>query len=226
MKRAHPPRTPDSRIRRQSAPLPSITGSADDALPSAAPLPSALEPLREAARALPRAAGVYLFHGERSGLPLYIGKSVDLAHACCRICAMPGIRACCGNCVVSTMSAPGTRSGPLLLEARLIKEQLPLFNQRLRRRQQLCSLRLVDGVPEVVYASRIDFACEPDSYGLFSGRHPALDHLRELADAQRLCLHLLGLEPLVVRARRELLRSASSSPAAAALSGAHWYLAC
>ena len=33
--------------------------------------------------------------------------------------------------------------GALLLEARLIKEQSPLFNQRLRRTRRLYSLRLV-----------------------------------------------------------------------------------
>lgn len=32
--------------------------------------------------------------------------------------------------------------GALLLEARLIKEQQPLFNKRLRRNRQLCSLQL------------------------------------------------------------------------------------
>ncbi|AOZ04392.1 endonuclease (plasmid) [Cupriavidus sp. USMAHM13] len=181
--------------------MPSIVGPEDDALPSAAPLPSVLEPLREAARALPRAAGVYLFHGERGGLPLYIGKSVDL-----RARVLSHLRNARETRMLRQLrridhERTGGEIGALLLEARLIKEQLPLFNQRLRRQQQLCSLRLVDGVPEVVYASRIDFACEPDLYGLFAGRHAALDHLRELADAQRLCLHLLGLEPPVARGR-------------------------
>ncbi|VEA77489.1 Excinuclease cho (excinuclease ABC alternativeC subunit) [Salmonella enterica subsp. arizonae] len=43
--------------------------------------------------------------------------------------------------------------GALLLEARLIKEQQPLFNKRLRRNRQLCSLQLSEQKIEVVSAA-------------------------------------------------------------------------
>ncbi|MBX4365978.1 hypothetical protein K4H01_26550, partial [Mycobacterium tuberculosis] len=36
------------------------------------------------------------------------------------------------------------KQGALLLEARLIKEQQPLFNKRLRRNKQLCAWLLAD----------------------------------------------------------------------------------
>jgi excinuclease Cho len=75
--------------------------------------------------------------------------------------------------------------GALLLEARLIKEQQPLFNKRLRRNRQLCSCRSTK-------ASRrsstrdVDFSHALNLYGLFAikrrtsgaadagGRTPAL----------------------------------------------------
>ncbi len=51
--------------------------------------------------------------------------------------------------------------GALLLEARLIKEQQPLFNKRLRRNRQLCSLQLSEQKIEVVSARSVDFSHEP-----------------------------------------------------------------
>ncbi|MDR3381216.1 excinuclease Cho [Cupriavidus basilensis] len=223
MKRAHSPRLPGSRLHSRSASLSGIVRPTPDAPPSAALLPAGLEPLREVARALPRAPGVYLFHGERGGLPLYIGKSVDL-----RARVLSHLR----NAQEARMlrqlrridhERTGGEIGALLLEARLIKEQLPLFNQRLRRQQQLCSLRLIDGMPEVVYANRIDFAQEPEVYGLFAGRHAALDYLRELADAHRLCLHLLGLEAPAARGRcfRAMLGRCAGACAGAETEAAH-----
>jgi excinuclease Cho len=86
--------------------------------------------------------------------------------------------------------------GALLLEAQWIKQQHPLFNQKLRRNRQLCSLQLVDGVPQVVYSKDLDFATAPELHGLFSSRHAALEALREVADQARLCYGALGLEKL------------------------------
>ncbi len=86
--------------------------------------------------------------------------------------------------------------GALLSEARMIKERQPLFNQKLRRTRQLCSLRLRDGLAEVVYARDIDFAAEVNLYGLFSSRTSAIEGLRELADANRLCYGLVGVEKI------------------------------
>ncbi len=86
--------------------------------------------------------------------------------------------------------------GALLLEAQLVKLRQPVFNQRLRRNRQLCSLRLHDGKPEVVAAAHVDFATTPDLYGLFASRHAALEALRDTADAHHLCWGALGLERL------------------------------
>jgi excinuclease Cho len=84
--------------------------------------------------------------------------------------------------------------GALLLEARLIKEQQPLFNYKLRRSRQMCSLRIEGDKPEVVYSNQVDFSNTPDVYGLYASRHSALEALKSIADEQRLCLSVLGLE--------------------------------
>jgi excinuclease Cho len=84
----------------------------------------------------------------------------------------------------------------LLLEAQMIKAQHPLFNQKLRRNKQLCSLQMAGDVPQVVDAKDIDFATQPDLYGLFASRHAALDALRAIADQNKLCYGPLGLEKL------------------------------
>ncbi|KAE9862453.1 endonuclease, partial [Escherichia coli] len=80
------------------------------------------------------------------------------------------------------------------LEARLIKEQQPLFNKRLRRNRQLCSLQISNGKPQVVYAREVDFSHEPNLYGLFANKRAALQALQALADDLQLCYSLLGLE--------------------------------
>lgn len=86
--------------------------------------------------------------------------------------------------------------GALLLEARLIKEQQPLFNKRLRRNKQLCSWLLESGKPQVVYAREVDFSHQQHLYGLFANRRAALQALQTIADEHRLCYGILGLEPL------------------------------
>ncbi|WP_119156936.1 excinuclease Cho [Caldimonas tepidiphila] len=152
--------------------------------------------LREAAAALPAAPGVYVFHGEEGDLPLYIGKSVNLrARVLSHLRNPDEARMLRQTRRISHVRTAG-EIGALLLEARLIKQQHPLLNQKLRRNRQLCSLRLREGVPEVVYSKDIDFATEPQLYGLYASRHAALEALRALADAQRLCYGVLGLEKL------------------------------
>jgi excinuclease Cho len=88
--------------------------------------------------------------------------------------------------------------GALLLESRLIKEQNPLFNQRLRRVRTLCSIRLKQTgqgvVPEIADSKTVSLGSTPELYGLFSSTHAANSKLKELAQQHLLCLSVLGLE--------------------------------
>lgn len=152
--------------------------------------------LREAIEDAPTGAGVYTFHGEEGDLPLYIGKSINIrARLLSHLRTPDEARMLRQTRRISHIRTAG-EIGALLLEAQMIKAQHPLFNQKLRRNKQLCSLRLTDGVPEVVYSKDIDFATQPDLYGLYASRHAALDALRAIADQHQLCYGPLGLEKL------------------------------
>ncbi len=152
--------------------------------------------LREAIEGAPEGPGVYVFHGEAGDLPLYIGKSVNLRARLLSHLRNPDEARLLRQTRHITCTRTAGEIGALLLEAQWIKQQHPLFNQRLRRNRQLCSLQLVEGLPQVVYSKDVDFATAPALHGLFSSRHAALEALREVADQARLCYGALGLERL------------------------------
>lgn len=152
--------------------------------------------LKDAIANMPAAPGVYIFHGEEGGLPLYIGKSVHLrSRVLSHLRNEEEARLWHQTRRISYQRTAG-EIGALLLEARLIKEQQPLFNQKLRRNRQLCSLRLRHGQLDVVHAKEVNFATEDRLFGLFGSRRSALEALAQLADEHRLCLGALGLERL------------------------------
>ncbi len=152
--------------------------------------------LRAAIEDAPAAAGVYVFHGESGDLPLYIGKSVNIRHRLLSHLRNADEARMLRQTRHITYIRTGGEIGALLLEAQMIKQQHPLFNQKLRRNRQLCSLQLVEGLPQVVYSKDLDFATEPELHGLFPSRHEALNTLRDVADLHRLCYGALGLEKL------------------------------
>lgn len=160
------------------------------------------EHLRSCIADLPAAPGIYIFHGDDAdSMPLYIGKSVNIRQRVMSHLRTPDEQ----RMLSQTRSVTHVRTvgeiGALLLEARLIKERQPLFNQRLRRTRQLCSLQVSNGDINVVYARDLNFALEPHLFGLFSSPHAALNAVRELADAQQLCYGALGLERLAAGRR-------------------------
>lgn len=152
--------------------------------------------LRDAVADMPDAPGVYTFHGAEGDLPLYIGKSIRLrSRVLAHLRTAAEARMLRQTQRISHIRTTG-EIGALLLEAQLIKQHQPLFNQKLRRQRQLCSLRVRGAAVEVVYSKDINFATETDLYGLYISRHRALAALRQLADDQRLCYGALGLEKL------------------------------
>lgn len=153
------------------------------------------EHLREQAAAAPAAPGVYTFHGQAGDLPLYIGKSVNLRARLLSHLRNPDEDRMLRQATAISIDRTAGEIGALLLEAQQIKQQQPLFNQKLRRNKQLCALSLdADGHPEVVHSKDVDFAVTPELYGLYASRHAALQGLRSLADEHKLCYAVLGLE--------------------------------
>lgn len=142
----------------------------------------------------PTGAGVYVFHGETGDLPLYIGKSVNIRARLLSHLRNPEEARMLRQTQHITHVRTAGEIGALLLEAQMIKQQHPLFNQKLRRNRQLCSLQLTGQQPQVVYSKDLDFASAPELHGLFASRHAALDALRSIADQNRLCYGALGLE--------------------------------
>lgn len=100
---------------------------------------------------------VYLFHGESDTMPLYIGKSVNIRSRVLSHLRTPDEAAMLRQSRRISWICTAGEIGALLLEARLIKEQQPLFNKRLRRNRQLCALQLNEKRVDVVYAKEVDF---------------------------------------------------------------------
>ena len=166
-------------------------------LPAALTPPHSIDPALLAA--LPRTSGVYVFKGE-GALPIYIGKSVDI-----RSRVLSHLRAAdeaemIAQCRRVEYIETAGEFGALLLEARLIKQLSPLFNIRLRRVRNLCSIQLSDlsgaVTPEIVTGKDVAVGQTEGLYGLFSSVRAAQSKLRELADQHMLCQGLLGLEKI------------------------------
>ncbi len=151
---------------------------------------------------LPDTPGVYIFYGA-SPLPLYVGKSVKL-----RSRVMSHFQAASRNAREMRIAQEIHRIewietagelGALLLEARLVKEQQPVYNRQLRREGDLCAWRLEVNPrsrPLLTLVRGSDLAPEHFGamYGPYRSRNQAQNHLRELAEAANLCLQALGLE--------------------------------
>ncbi len=149
--------------------------------------------------ALPRGPGVYIFKGE-GRLPLYIGKSVDIRSRVLAHLRAEDEAAMLAQARRVDFIETAGEIGALLLEARLIKAQSPLFNIRLRRLRQLCVIALkpqaVGLQAQIVSGRDVALGRVDGLYGLFSSVHSAQAKLRELADLHGLCLGLLGLEKI------------------------------
>lgn len=146
---------------------------------------------------MPDLPGVYTFHAGADRLPLYIGKSVRLRTRVRSHLRNPAEAAMLRQATHITFIRTAGDIGAQLLEAQRIKQLQPLYNHKLRRIRQLCSIVLLpSGLPHVVYSKDIDFANPGlvQLHGLFSSRHAAIETLNRLADEHGLCSGLLGLE--------------------------------
>jgi DNA polymerase-3 subunit epsilon len=162
-------------------------------------LPSQIDP--SVIHELPESPGVYLFYGEND-LPLYIGKSVNIRQR-----VLSHFSADHRHNKEMTLSQQllridwietGGELGALLTEAKLIKQLLPVHNQRLRRKNALCAWQLQSQgehlLPKLVWADALDFGSQDNLYGLYHSLRDAQKALRNLAEQHQLCLSVLGLE--------------------------------
>ena len=151
---------------------------------------------------IPDSPGVYIFYG-KNDLPLYIGKSVTLrsrvmSHFSNDHASFGDMRIAQEVERVEWTETAG-ELGALLLESRLIKEQQPIHNKRLRRSRTLFSLAVADGpgkIPLVNIVAEEDIRPEvfEHLHGLFHSKKKTVDALREIIRRNRLCPRLVGLE--------------------------------
>lgn len=152
--------------------------------------------LRAQATNAPQVPGVYTFHGFGNTYPLYIGKSVNIrARLLSHLRNAQEVRLLKQTKHISYIATAGEVSA-LLLEAQMIKQQQPLFNRRLRKTRDTCSYIHNETGLHIQYTDKISYENTSNIYGLFKNQRAAKDRLRLLADEHRLCLSVLGFEPV------------------------------
>lgn len=158
--------------------------------------------LRTDVHQLPDCPGVYVFYGESSSLPLYIGKSITLRQR-----------------VLSHFQADHTHSkefaitqqvvnieviptageiSALLLESALVKEKMPLYNRKLRRCKKVAGFRQdkINGYTELRIAFELvdEDADSSTLHGAFRSQTAAKQALLQLIKAHKLCPRRCGIE--------------------------------
>lgn len=154
------------------------------------------EHLRHTLESLPSSPGVYIFYGSDQTFPLYIGKSINIrSRIQSHFRTQSEAKLLHMTTRIECHQTIG-EIGALLLESQLIKNQSPLFNKRLRIARKLCSLRITDKTTQFVFSNETNFTHAQDLFGLFKTKHAAIEQIRDLADQERLCYGVLGLEKL------------------------------
>jgi DNA polymerase-3 subunit epsilon len=151
---------------------------------------------------LPESHGVYLFYGDNDA-PLYIGKSSNIRRSA--LAHFAADRKHHRDALIAEqirrvewIETAGDL-GAQLTESRLLKKLHPVHNPPRKGDHELCSWKLEPAenggmTVRLVYARELDFGAEAGLYGLFPAKKKAVDALREIAAAHRLCLIQLGLE--------------------------------
>jgi DNA polymerase-3 subunit epsilon len=146
---------------------------------------------------IPESPGVYLFYGEND-TPLYVGKSVAMRSRVLQHFSgdvhSPREAQIAREIRRVEWRRTGGELGALLLEARLVKELLPVFNRQLRRASELCGFLLDSKKLNLIKKEEINPETLPLLCGVFRSKRAALEALRGLADEHRLCLRTLGFE--------------------------------
>ncbi len=151
--------------------------------------------------AFPDSPGIYLFYSTHSSLPIYIGKSIHLRQ---RILSHfqsdhqnpKEFKMAQQIERVEIMPTAGELSA-LLLESALIKEKMPLFNRRLRRKKNRVGfkLSLINDYLTITLSHSIDESgINHELYGSFKNQNEAKKILISWVKTHQLCPKHCGLE--------------------------------
>ena len=152
---------------------------------------------------IPETPGVYIFE-DSEGMPLYVGKSVNLrmrvmSHFANDTKIAKEMKLSLSSHKISFIQTE-TEIEALLLESAKVKELQPIHNRLLRRKTQqavLTKSENEDGYTTIVVENKmLDEETELDSiYGVYTSRMKAKSRLESLMKTFQLCPRLLGLEP-------------------------------
>lgn len=158
-----------------------------------ASLPFAIS--QETIKNIPNGAGVYRFYGDNQIL-LYVGKSIHLrdrikTHFSSDHASNKEMRLSQQVKFIDWISTAG-ELGALLLESKLIKKDLPIFNQRSRRHKDLFTIQLIAASSKYHYLKVINLthilSLElASTYGLFRSKRQAEQSLQNLLKNHQLC---------------------------------------
>jgi len=153
---------------------------------------------------IPDSPGVYFFYGDNNNLPLYIGKSItlrqrilshfsgDYAHAKEFALSQRVSR-------IEVIPTAGELSA-LLLESKLIKKHMPIYNRKLRRKTTLVGFKLIEQNGYLVISIVKEKVEEEEDlktygiYGSFRSVTAAKRMLLQLIKTHGLCSKLCGME--------------------------------
>jgi excinuclease Cho len=148
---------------------------------------------RECIDALPSLPGVYIFR-DAAGKPIYIGKSVNIRTRVLSHMRTSEEMQMLARAATIDFERTGGEIGALLRESELVKQYQPVFNSKLRRLREMCSISMAGEQPEIVFAREVDFALAEQLYGLFGSRKAATETLRDVVHACGLCAVATGIE--------------------------------
>lgn len=150
---------------------------------------------------LPEKPGVYIFKNADSA-PLYIGKSKNirdriLSHFSASKDSSLEMKIAENTKTIDTITTAGELTA-LLLESKLVKQQQPLYNRKLRNAMKLFALKKVETNDyfsvDIQILQEVPVEELENVMGIFKSQKQLKDHLHDLAKDHKLCLKLLGLE--------------------------------
>lgn len=151
---------------------------------------------------IPNTPGVYLFYNDKDSLPIYIGKSINmrtrvLSHFSSDYTSTKEHKIATQTKYIEFIETAG-ELGALLLESKLIKQKMPIYNRKLRRTKRFYRLVLSDkdNINSIKITSTLEYkdTCAKDSYGCFRSKKAAEQALEALVSKNQLCPKFCGLD--------------------------------
>jgi excinuclease Cho len=143
---------------------------------------------------LPAKPGIYRFLS-RDGLPLYIGKSINIRTRVLSHLRNPDEAPMLKDACSVDFKRTAGEIGALLLESHLVKKTQPPYNAQLRSIGETFAITLGPrGNPEVIGSAEAAENGESPRYGLFTSRGAAQEGLQALVRQHMLCPVLTRLE--------------------------------